>query len=339
MEARDSAASSDREAASVTVVVVAPNLGTDLSWVASIDPRVRVLDGNSPEQRDELLAQADVLLVGYPVPKVLAARSPQVKWAHHTQAGVSNLLSSDLWDSRVMLTSGRGNVAATGIAEYVIAAAFHFARGLHEATLQKRDGEFDRGRYQMFTLAGSTMGVIGLGGIGREVARLARAVGMRVVATRRSVSSAGEKVEGVDLVLPRDQLAELAQQSEVVAVCAQLTPETRGIVDARVFAAMKPSAILVNVARGELVDEQALVRALQQEQLRGAVLDVYEGELDGRPPRPELIELPQVLLTPHVSGSGDTSVGERTKELFTENLRRFLDGRELLNVVDRERGY
>jgi phosphoglycerate dehydrogenase-like enzyme len=324
----------------VRVLVIAPNLDRDLTWVTEVDPRVRVIDGNDGEEgRYEQLAQADVLLVGYPVPRVLAARAPHLRWAHHTQAGVSNLHSSDLWTSSVTLTSSRGYVAATAIAEYVIAAAAHFARGLHEATRQKRAGEFTPAGYDLSMLTGSTMGVIGLGGIGGEVARLARSIGMRVVATRRSATSPQRAVNGVDLLLAPDQLTELAAESDVVAVCAQLTAETRGIVDAPVFAAMKPGAILVNVARGELLDEQALLRALQQGQIRGAVLDVYEGELDGRPPRPELIELPQVVLTPHISGLGDTSGLECSKKLFVENLHRFLDGRPLLNVVDRERGY
>jgi phosphoglycerate dehydrogenase-like enzyme len=210
---------------------------------------------------------------------------------------------------------------------------------LHEATRQKRTGEFNRAGYDLRTLSGSTIGVIGLGGIGAEVARLARAVGMRVVATRRSATLPRENVDGVDLLLPCDQLPELAAESDVVAVCAQLTAQSRGIVDARVFAAMKSSAIIVNVARGEVIDEEALVGAVSRRQIRGAVLDVYDGELDGRPPRPELVDLPEILLTPHISGAGDRSGRERAKQLFTENLRRFLGGCPLLNVVDRERGY
>jgi phosphoglycerate dehydrogenase-like enzyme len=324
----------------VAVLVVAPNLGRDLTWVSEIDSRVKVIDGNDiGAEHDAVLAEAEVLLVGYPVPSVLATRAPGLHWAHHTQAGVSNLHSSDLWTSSVMLTSSRGYVTATAIAEYVIAAAFHFASGLQEATRQKGTREFIRAGYDLRTVTGSTMGVVGLGGIGGEVARLARLVGMRVVATRRSATAARENVDGVDLLLPADRLTDLAAESDVVAVCTQLTVQTRRLIDAGTFAAMRPNAVLVNVARGEVVDEEALVRALQHGQIRGAVLDVYEGELDGRPPRRELVELPQVVLTPHISGTGDAAGRERTKELFAENLRRFLDGRPLLNLVDRNRGY
>ncbi|HET9080988.1 MAG TPA: NAD(P)-dependent oxidoreductase [Trebonia sp.] len=333
---------------------MAPILGRDLSFVSDVDPRVRVLDANfaAPGHRagpdgpapgaDRLaavLAQAEVLLVGYPVPEGLAARSPRLAWAHHTQAGVSNLAGTDLWDSQVTLTSSRGAVAATAIAEYALAAAAHFARGLHEAARQKAAGQFTRDGYQMLTLRGATMGVIGLGGIGREVARLARAAGMRVIGTRRSVTAPLPGADGADLVLPAGQILQVAAESDFLVVCSQLTAETRGFIGAQVFAAMKPGAVLINVARGEEVDEDALIEAVTAGQLRGAVLDVYAGELDGRPPRPELTGLPQILLTPHISGSGDTNLAGPLRRLFADNLRRYLDGRPLLNVVDRARGY
>src|SRR5215472_1670747 len=174
----------------VNVAVIAPILGRDLSFVSDVDPRVRVFDANFAARghragsapgpgHDELatiLTEAQVLLVGFPVPENVAARSPRLVWAHHTQAGVSNLVGTDLWAAEVTLTSSRGSVAA----------AAHFARGMHEATRQKAVGQFSREGYQMLTLRGATMGVIGLGGIGQEVARLSRAAGMRVIGTRRS---------------------------------------------------------------------------------------------------------------------------------------------------------
>ena len=337
----------------VNVAVIAPVLGRDLSFVSDVDSRVRVFDASfaAPRHRagprgaadsDRLaamLAQAEVLLVGYPVPVSLAALSPRLMWAHHTQAGVSNLTGTDLWRSEVTLTSSRGAVAATAIAEYALAAAAHFARGLHEAARQKAAGQFTRESYQMRTLGGATMGVIGLGGIGREVARLSRAAGMRVIGTRRSVTAPLPDADGADLVLPAGRILEVAAESDFLVVCSQLTAETRGFINAPVFAAMKPDAVLINVARGEEVDEDALVEAVTTGRIRGAVLDVYAGELAGQPPRPELTGLPQILLTPHISASGDTNMAEPLRQLFTENLRRYLDGQPLLNVVDRARGY
>jgi phosphoglycerate dehydrogenase-like enzyme len=339
----------------VNVAVIAPILGRDLSFVSDVDPRVRVLDANfaapghragqggpaapSADLLAAILTQAEVLLVGYPVPADLTTLSPRLVWAHHTQAGVSNLIGTDLWDSEITLTSSRGTVAATAIAEYALAAAAHFARGLHEATRQKAAGQFRRERYQMLTLRGATMGIIGLGGIGQEVARLSRAAGMRVIGTRRSVTAPLSDADGADLVLPAGRILEVAAESDFLVVCSQLTAETRGFINASVFAAMKPNAVLINVARGEELDEDALVEAVTAGRIRGAVLDVYAGELAGQPPRPELAGLPQVLLTPHISGSGDMKMAEPIRRLFAENLRRYLDGQPLLNVVDRARGY
>jgi len=325
------------------------------SWALSdVDSRVRVFDANfaapgrragsgesaAPDaQLGAILAHAEVLLVGYPVPAGLAALSPRLAWAHHTQAGVSNLAGTDLWSSDVTLTSSRGAVAATAIAEYAVAAAAHFARGLHEAARQKAAGQFSAEGYQLLTLRGATMGVIGLGGIGREVARLARAAGMRIIGTRRSVTAPLHDADEADLVLPSDRILEVAAESDFLVICSQLTAETYGFINASVFAAMKPGAVLINVARGEEVDEEALVDAVTSGRIRGAVLDVYDGELAGRPPRPELTGLPQILLTPHISARGDTNLAEPLRRLFAANLRRYLDGQPLLNLVDRARGY
>jgi phosphoglycerate dehydrogenase-like enzyme len=189
---------------------MAPHLGTDLSYVTDVDPRIDALDGNrvlsaelaeqgqragpvpadspSKRERDRMLAGADVLLVGYPVPLRLADRATALRWVHHTQAGVSNLVRSDLWTSTVPLTSSRGAVAVNAIAEYIMAGVFHFARGLHAATRTPPEGVLNRDRYHLAPVAGSTLGVVGLGGIGGAVARIARAVGMHVVGTRRSVT-------------------------------------------------------------------------------------------------------------------------------------------------------
>ncbi len=347
--------------AAVKVLVMAPHLGADLGYVAEVDPRVEVLDGNrmlgaelieqgqvsgapppdSPprHERDRLLTQADVLLIGYPIPHRLVDRATSLQWAHQTQAGVSNLFGSDLWTSAVTLTSSRGAVGVTAIAEYVMAGAFHFARGLHTGASLDRKVALDREQYHLRPVAGATMGIVGLGGIGQEVARLARAVGMRVVATRRSVTETQTDVQGVDVLLPASGLLELAAQSDFLAVCSQLTSETNGLINKDVFANLKPGAVLINIARGEEVDEPALIHAIASGRLRGALLDVYEGELSRRPPRQELLDLPQIILTPHISTRGDSAGGEPVRRLFAENLSRFVNGRPLLNQIDRTRGY
>lgn len=346
-------------AGNLNVVVCAPIMGSDLDPVRAVDPSVNVIDGNASfsaynrarqekdaaaiektdrEMRD-LLAQADVLCMMFPMLRTAAEMAPNLQWLHHTQAGVSNLWPCDVWQAeRVVITSGRGHVRPTAMAEYCVAAAMMFARSLHDGFLDKAGGKLDRSHYQPLRVEGATMGIVGMGGIGSEAARLSKALGMRVIATRRSVTEAREGVEGADLLLPASELKRLAAESDFIAVCAQLTQETTRMLDASFFDAMTKRPVLANISRGEVIDEDAMLAALDAGKLRGAVLDVYDGELDGKPPRPELLSHPNVILTPHVS-TGGASNDTAIMDLFCENLRRFIQGEELLNVVDRERGY
>ena len=195
----------------------------------------------------------------------------------------------------------------------------------------------DTARSNIFTLW-ATMGIVGLGGIGKEVARLAHLLSMRVVATRRSAQSAQQNVDGADLLLPTSRLNDLAAQSDFLAICAALTQETEGVINRRVFEVMKPASVLINVSRGETVNEGDLVEALQNGRIRGAVMDVFQGELEGKQPRKELMELPNAFITSHIASTGFNS-SDTVRGLFRDNLRRFLDGEPLLNEVDRARGY
>jgi phosphoglycerate dehydrogenase-like enzyme len=343
----------------IKVVVGAAIMGSDLSPVRAFEPAIEVVDANAAfeaynraarandaaakqQARDELaakLADADVFCMAFPALTEIVALAPKLRWLHHTQAGVSNLWPTDVWNAEgVLITSGRGHVRTTAMAEYTVAGALHFARGIYGAHLDKPEGRLDRANYPMLRIEGATMGVVGLGGIGKEIARLSKALGMRVVATRRSVTQREENVDHADVVLPASELVAMAAECDFLAVAAQLTDETQHMVNADVFAAMKPSAVVINIARGEVIDEDALIAALNDGKLRGAVLDVYEGEMSGKPPRPELFEAPGLLLTPHISNGGAVA-GNEFMDLFVENLGRYVRGEELLNVVDRQRGY
>lgn len=291
--------------------------------------------GTTRAERDAALRDAHVILLGLPYPTVLYPRTKSLLWLHHPNAGVSNLRQSDMWGARLTVTTSRGANAALPIAESAIAGALMFARGLHIAAR----GSMDRRHYrQSVSVAGKTVGIVGLGGIGGHVARLARALNMRVIATRRSATTQRTNVDGVDELLPPAELHHLLAQSDYVIICAMLTEETERLIDAPAFAAMKMGAVIINVARGEIIDEQALLAALDSGRLRGAYLDVYDGELSGTPPPAALTEHAGVVLTPHVSGVADNP-GPRGFDLFLENLKRFVDGEPLTNVVDWERGY
>lgn len=285
-------------------------------------------------ERDRLLAEAHIVLAGFPFPLDIRARAPKLKWLHQRPAGASNLIRGDIWKSDVLVTTSRGLGNVLNIAEYALAGVMHFAKAFALAGQDRAAGAFSFGAYRPLTLAGKTACVVGAGGIGQEVGRLFAGVGMRVVGTRRSPAAPTEGF--VEIGGPGDLDRYLAE-ADVVAICCQWTPETTHLFDTARFGGMKPGAILVNVARGEIIDEAALAEAVQGDRLRGVVLDVYDGEFEG-PPRDDLWSDPRVLITPHTSGGGDMNA-HRGTEIFCENLRAYLDGQPLKNVVDWDRGY
>ena len=184
---------------------------------------------------------------------------------------------------------------------------------------------------------GKTMGIIGLGGIGGYLARIARGVGMRVVATRRSAERRAEGVDGVDVLYPPSQLHDMLGEADFVVVAAMWTPETERLMDTAAFAAMKPGAFIVNIARGEIIDEPAMIAALESGRLGGAYLDVYTDEFN-RPPDPRLLAHANVVMSPHISQKSDGNPPGAI-DIFCANLSRFLNGEPLENVIDWERGY
>ncbi len=291
----------------------------------------------SMDKREALLQQADVLVTGIPYVLNLKDRMPNLKWAHFTSAGVSDFSGVDLWSTDVRITSGRGVVQTLPIAEMVIAAALGFAKELALAQRQTEAGQMQASAYRLKLMAGKTMGVIGLGGIGQHIARLSKALGMRVVATRHSATKRQENVDHADVLYPTSELGTLLAESDFVALAAPLTAETALMMNADAFSKMKDGAFLLNVARGEHIDEPAMKDALRSGKLGGAYLDVYTNEHFG-PPDPELMAFPNVVMTPHNSGETDVEHWPVT-ETFVDNLRRFLAGEPLLNQVDFDRGY
>jgi glyoxylate/hydroxypyruvate reductase A len=289
------------------------------------------------EERDRLLAEAEVILGGWPFPLDLRARAPQLRWFHQRPAGASNLLRGDLWGSDVTVTTSRGVGSTLAMAEYAVAGILHFAKSLDRVALDRGAGSFDHRAYRSLLTDRKTACVVGAGGIGRDVGRLCAALGMRVVGTRRHPQP-GEKLPSgfSELGGPAD-LDRFLPHSDFVVICCQWTPETTRLFDTDRFALMKAGSVLVNVARGEIVDEDALADALDRNHLRGAALDVYVGEFEHPPPM-RLWQNSRVLITPHVSGASDED-RHGGIDLFCENLFAYLDGRPLHNVIDWARGY
>jgi phosphoglycerate dehydrogenase-like enzyme len=301
----------------------------------------------------ELLRDAEAYL-GYGIPEALLQAAPRLRWVHSGAAGVAKSLTPTMLAKPVVFTNSAG-VHAPPIAETVLAMILFFGRGLDLALEGQRRREwlpepFYAADAPLRELAGSTVGVFGFGGIGREVARRVASLGARVLALARRpkgpaatdlapVQGGGNVAACVTLLYGREGLERLLAECDALVLAAPETPETRGVLGAAELARMKPGALLVNVARGRLVDEEALVRALREGRLRGAGLDVFAEE-PLRSSHP-LWTFPNVLLTPHVSAV-TRMFWRRETDLILRNLRRFLAGApttEWENVVDKQAGY
>lgn len=291
----------------------------------------------SRAERDQLLAGAEIILGGWPFPLDLRARATNLKWFHQRPAGASNLLRGDLWSSDVVVTTSRGSGNTLAMAEYALAGIMHFAKGLPQAGIDRDRGNFSHRAYNSLQLHGKTACIVGVGGIGRDVGKLCAAMGMKVVGTRRTPSADESLPEGFEMIGGAEDLDELLGDADFVIICCQWTPQTDKLFDANRLGRMKPGSVLVNVARGEIIDEAALVAALEGDHLRGVVLDVYVGEFEN-PPLAQLWSDPRVLITPHISGASDQD-RHRAVEIFCENLAAYIAGRPLRNVIDWERGY
>jgi phosphoglycerate dehydrogenase-like enzyme len=273
-------------------------------------------------------------------------QAPRLKWVQAHSAGVDHLIGHPLFQrGGVALTTAAG-VHGVNISEYVLMMMLAFAHRLPRAydMMRRRAWNFDRMRFVPDELDGATAGLVGYGGIGRHIAARCRAFGMRVLVARRSPAAQdqapGAAPDGVDFVPPSEWRAMLAQ-SDYLVLAAPLTRETHHLIDAPALACMKPAAVLINISRGGLVDEPALIDALRERRIGGAALDVYAQEpLPADSPLWRLADEPdpRVILTPHIAGI-TPRYEQRAAALFAENLGRFVAGQPLRNRVDFARGY
>ena len=295
------------------------------------------VDTEAARQRlDAALAETEVIYGFPPSPdgaRDLLARAPHLRWFQAASAGVDRLEKGGFLDRQVAVTNSSG-VHATPIGEYVLMVMLMFAKGAHRLLRAQVGRRWIR--LLPSELRDRTVGVVGMGAIGTEVARLAQAAGCRVLAIRRSAAARRSGEVPADEVLPPSDLPYLLSESDYVVLSAPLTEETRHLIGPDELRAMKPTAVLINISRGAVVDEVALVRALKEGVIGGAGLDVFERE--PLPDDSELWGMENVILTPHISG-GTERYFQRAVPIFCENLRRYLDGRPLLNVVDPQRGY
>ena len=287
--------------------------------------------------RLEALTGAEVYC-GFGVPREAFGRSDRLRWVHSGAAGVGGSLYPEMRERDVIFTNSAGTHGVP-VAEHAIAMMFYFARAMDQVEVGRRTGRWNRDRVSGYDspvreLTDSVVGVIGYGGIGRELGRRAKGLGMRVWAVKRTLG--GAKPEEVDRIFGSEGLGAVLAGSDYVVVTVPHTSETDGLIGAAELSRMKRGAVLINVARGRIVDEEALIEALRSGEIRGAGLDVYWEE--PLPPTSPLWELDNVCLTPHIAGLSPR-FWERETELIVENTKRYLAGEPMLNVVDKAAGY
>lgn len=276
--------------------------------------------------------------MGFGIPEAVLREGPGLRWVHSGAAGVRGSLTPAMVESEVVFTNSAG-IHGPPVAESVIGALLHFGRGFDMAIRAQREGRWDKTPFDaadapIRELSRSTVGVVGLGGLGREVAWRAAALGARVLGTRRRPEPVD--VPGVEVLVGPDGLDRLLGASDYVVLTVPETPETTGMIDGRALARMKPGAVLVNVARGGLVDTAALIEALERGELRGAMLDTFPREpLAADDP---LWRTPRILITPHITAYTH-AFWERETGLIVDNIGRYRAGNPLRNVVDKGAGY
>ncbi len=325
-------------AIALTPILSARYRDADIARIAAVAPGSRIVTISLEGLADGPLEDVEVMLRG-PLPAAtferILVRAPRLTWVHSATAGVERVLVPSAQERGLLISNARG-VFSEPIAEYVLMMILAVIRRLPQLL------ELQRERTWQPLLATEmrdiTVGIVGLGSIGRAVAERALAFGARVVAMRRQVAATGPDASpaGLARLYGPDQLPGLLAESDIVVLALPLTADTADLMDTRTLALMKPGAWLINVARGGLIDERALLRALDDGPIGGAILDAFREE--PLPPGSPLYGRGDVIITPHTSWTSGR-VLDRSIELFCDNLSRFIAGAPLLNTVDIARGY
>ena len=321
-----------------------------LDRLRAVSPHIEIdllPTGDASDFSEEQLGEMEVLYTRQALPE--PEQVPNLRWIQFHWSGIDAFVDQSLLRSEMIVTTLSG-AAVPQMAEFALTMMMslgHHMPSMMEDQKKKvwADNKFTRFRPK--ELRGSTVGIVGYGNIGREIARICQALGAQVLATKRdlkTLDAGGYVLEGLgdseadipERLYPPQALPSMASECDFLVLTVPLTPETRGLVDAKVFESMKDTAYLIDVSRGGVVDQGALVEALREETIAGAALDVYPVE-----PLPEsspLWELPNVILSPHVGGTSGQYL-ERAADLFAENLRRYVANEPLLNRYDSKRGY
>jgi phosphoglycerate dehydrogenase-like enzyme len=293
-------------------------------------PEVEAMDASNPALQEQLLPRAEIIFGAPPVE--LVPRAPALRWIQLNSAGVPLDLCNALRGRDVKLTNLAGLYGPT-IAEHTLGLMLMVARNLHRAMRQQHERLWQRDlRESMVDLSGKTAAIVGVGNIGQNIARLCQAFGMHVRGCRRTPRA----TPCVDQLYAPPQLREMIADADFVIVAAPLTRETDGMLGEAEFSAMKRGVFFINISRGRIAREVALLDALRSGQVAGAGLDVFA--VEPLPRDHPFWDMPQVVITPHYSGE-TVNMSTQSSELFLRNLRAYLEGRPFGHVVDIARGY
>jgi phosphoglycerate dehydrogenase-like enzyme len=327
----------------IRVLVNAPLFEDAVPQIAAVDPRVEVThigrlmkaeaqgDAAASQTLDLLLSNAEIV-AGMRLPNHLLQRAPHLKWVQLTSAGVDHILDDALRDSPIVLTNA-SNVHSFAIAEFALTSCLTLAKNVRECYRQKEQRLWEP--YNTVILRNKTMGIVGFGHIGRRVARMAAAFEMRVVGLRRSLTQPGT-ARYAETVLPSSQMKQLLAESDFVVLTLPLTRETRHLIGAEELLAMKPSAFLVNVSRGPIVNELALAAALHDGTIAGAAMDVFA--VEPLPRDNPLLDAPNFFYSPHIAGWLQ-EYPAMVLDVFLRNLGRYVKGQRLQSIIDKRKGY
>jgi phosphoglycerate dehydrogenase-like enzyme len=319
-----------------TILVLANPTDPQLAMLQELPPETSLAVGISAEAFERTAPAADVIFNwggGRQLLREVFATAPNVRWVHSKAAGLDSLLFPELIESPVPLTNGRG-VFSQSLGEFALAAVLYFAKDFRRMVRNQMAGRWEP--FDVMEVTGQTAGIVGYGDIGRAAATRLRAMGLRILAVRRQGPSLYNVDPLVDQIYSPERRLEMIARCDYVVVAAPLTPDTRGLIGEAEFAAMKPNAVVINVGRGPVIDEAAMVRALTEGRIKGAGLDVFEKE-----PLPEghpFYRLENVLLSPHCADH-TADWQEQAMRFFLEQFERFRTGEPLRNVVNKKQGY
>ncbi len=319
----------------LTLLVLTSDLADrNLALLDQLPPDTSLAVGTSAEAFANLVEEADAILnwaLGGKLLREVFPMARRVRWVHTRSAGIDSVLFPELIASPVPVTNGRG-VFSASLGEFALGAMLFFAKDFRRMIRNQEAACWEQ--FDVEEISRQTVGIVGYGDIGRAVASRARAMGMRVLAVKRHRDAQTDEFAAV--VYPPERRAEMIAACDYVVAAAPLTPQTRGLIGEAEFAAMKPGAVVINVGRGPVIDEGAMVRALREGRIRGAALDVFDQE-----PLPEghaFYKLGNVLLSPHCADH-TSDWTEQAMRFFLAQFERFRKGEELLNVVNKQLGY